>query len=53
MVKVRGGMAKVENVLKLHLPARLSIFKPIITALVSMGTNADPALVEKVNNLIS
>jgi len=46
-------MKKVEDVLKLHLPARLTIYKPIISALVDMGTNADPVLVSKVNGLIN
>jgi len=46
-------MAKVELALSLHLPARLTIYKPIITALVDMGTNADPALVAKVTGLIN
>jgi len=46
-------MKKVENVLKLHLPARLTIYRPIIAALVDMGTNADPILVAKVNGLIN
>lgn len=35
------------------MPARLAIFKPIITALVDMGTNANPVLVKKVVGLIN
>jgi len=46
-------MKKVELALTNHLPARLAIFKPIITALVDMGTNADPELVARVVGLIN
>jgi hypothetical protein len=46
-------MEKVEEALKTHLPTRLSIYKPIITALVDMGSKADPALVRKVIGLIN
>jgi len=46
-------MTKIEHALKVHLPGRLSIYKPIITALVDMGTNADPKMVAKVTGLIN
>jgi flagellin-specific chaperone FliS len=46
-------MAKIESALEKHLPSRLAMYKPIINALIQMGTKADPALVAKVQGLIT
>ena len=46
-------MKKVELAISKHLPAKLAMFKPIISALVDMGTNADPELVARVVGLIN
>jgi len=46
-------MSKIEETLKAHLPSRLSVYRPILSALADMGTNADPALVSKVTGFIN
>jgi len=46
-------MKKVEVAISKHLPAKLAMFKPVINALVELGTNADPELVAKVIGLIN